>query len=93
MLEIFGNREFEDKWQNFSALEQIILKELACGSQHIFSSEIRHMLATALNLPTLSAPTVQGAVKKLIRKGIIGKAEGRWGYSIDDPNFKNWLCQ
>lgn len=93
VTEIFGNREFDDKWQNFSALEQSVLKKLACGSQHIFSYETRKVLAAELNLQDISVPMVQGAIKKLIRKGIIAKAEGRTGYSIDDPNFKNWLCR
>ncbi len=93
VTEIFGNREFEDKWQNFSVLEQVILKELAGGSQHIFSKKMRERLAIKLALQELSVPMIQGTIKKLIRKGMIGKAEGRVGYSIDDPNFKNWLCQ
>ncbi len=89
--EIFGNREFKEHWESLSVMEQLILKEIAGGAEHLFSVDSRFRFASKIGLPALSAPGLQAVIKKLLRKGMIGKAEDRAGYFIDDPNFKNWL--
>lgn len=89
--EIFGNREFKEQWESLSEIEQFILKEIAHGAEHIFSADSRLNFALKLNLQDISVPMLQSSIKKLLRKGIIGKAEDRAGYFVDDPNFKNWL--
>jgi len=93
ITEVFGNREFEEKWKALSEIEQLLLLKIANKNEHIFSLETRNQLALTLNQAEIPAHTLQAAIKKLIRKGIIGKAADRTGYFIDDPNFKNWLMQ
>jgi hypothetical protein len=91
ITEIFGGREFEEKWKSLSPLEKILLKKISQKEEHFFSVETRKEMGAQLNTPTLLVTVVQAAIKKLIRSRLIGKTEGRSGYFIDDPNFKNWL--
>ncbi len=90
--EIFDNREFKGQWESLSIIEQTILQEIVIETEHLFSADSRRCLALKLNLPDMPVPMLQASIKKLLRKGIIGKAEDRGGYFVDDPNFKNWLA-
>ena len=89
--EIFGNREFKERWDNFSDLERHLLIAITHDVTQLFSAETRKSFAEKINLEDLPIYTLQAPVKKLLRQGIIGKSEERAAYFIDDPNFKNWI--
>lgn len=89
--EIFGNREFKERWESLSDLEKQLLVFITQGIEQLFSAETRKNFAEKLKLEDLPIYTLQAPVKRLLRQGIIGKSEERAAYFIDDPNFKNWI--
>lgn len=90
---IFSNRRFEEQWKDFSLLEQLVVKEIAIDKVQLFAKQVRAKFAKNIGLKDLPAISVQAAIKKLLRRGIIGKFSDTAGYFIDDPSFKNWLLQ
>lgn len=90
--EIFDARAFIEIWANCSALERLVLQEIAEGIRGIFSGKVREKLAKKLGIEELSPSTLQSAIRVLQRKELIGRLPES-GYFIDDPNFKNWLLQ
>lgn len=93
LSQVFEDSAFIDVWEKCSALERIILKELAVGEGGLFSSETIKGLEKKLGVTDLKLSSVQSSVRVLSRKGLIGRTPEQRGYYIDDPNFKNWLLQ
>lgn len=91
--ELFENTQFEERWIHLSALEQALLREIATGRHSFFSQAERVKYGALFNLPSLSAPVVQAALNKLLRKGLIGRGEGRSSYFLDDPSFQQWISE
>lgn len=91
LADVFEGREFANLWEDSSALERLLLAEIAKGTGVLFSIENRKRFAEMLGLASLPVPSVQSALRVLQRKGIIGQPPERGSYFIDDPNFKNWL--
>jgi uncharacterized protein len=89
--DVFNDRAFAEIWENSSKLEQILLKEIADGTEAIFSEKQRTIFAKKLGVPNLAVPSVQSSIRVLQRKNLIGKLPDRSSYFIDDPNFKSWL--
>ncbi|MCS5712878.1 MAG: ATP-binding protein [Candidatus Babeliales bacterium] len=93
LSQVFEDSAFINIWEKCSALERIILKELAVGEGGLFSSETIKGLEKKLGVTDLKLSSVQSSVRVLSRKGLIGRTPEQRGYYIDDPNFKNWLLQ
>ncbi|MCL5260988.1 MAG: hypothetical protein M1561_04835 [Gammaproteobacteria bacterium] len=93
MAEIFDARAFADTWEKCSALEQLLLRKIAQDLiSALFSVEFRQQITKELGIKSISASTMQAALRTLQRKELIGRLGERGGYFIEDLNFKNWLC-
>lgn len=91
LADVFNDRAFVEIWENSSKLEQLLLQEIAKGTEALFSEKTRNMLAKQLGVDVLAVPSVQSALRVLQRKILVGKHPERSSYFIDDPNFKSWL--
>ncbi|MFO1259430.1 MAG: ATP-binding protein [Gammaproteobacteria bacterium] len=93
LSQVFEDSAFINIWDKCSALEKIILRELAVGENGLFSSETMKRFEKEIGVTDLKLSSVQSSVRVLTRKGLIGRNPDQRGYYIDDPNFKNWLLQ
>lgn len=91
LTEIYASRAFTECWDLCSALEKMLLNEIATGAENLFSQENRQRLAKALGISTLPVSSLQSALRVLQRKNLLGRYPERGGYFIEDPNFKNWV--
>lgn len=91
LADIFDEREFVTLWQKCSPLEKLLLHTIAQGGGELFSADTRARWAKLLGISKLSVPSVQSALRVLMRQNLIGQAPERGNYFIDDLNFKNWL--
>lgn len=91
LSDIFNDRAFVEIWEKSSKLDQLLLKEIAKGTEAIFSEKQRIIFARNLGVPELAVSSVQSSIRVLQRKNIIGKLPERSGYYVEDPNFKSWL--
>jgi uncharacterized protein len=91
LADILNDRAFEQMWDNCSPLEQFVLQELANDAVAIFSEKTRNEFSKKLEIPELSVPKMQSAMRSLSRKLLIGRSPVRGQYFIDDPNFKSWI--
>lgn len=91
--ELAQDQSFDNSWDNFSSLEQLILLELASENHKIYSIESRNKLATKLGLDNIPVSSIQAAMRKLNKNCIIGHAQEHGEYFIDDPNFQDWILQ
>ena len=91
LADILNDRAFEQMWDNCSPLEQFVLQELANDAVAIFSEKTRSEFSKKLEIPELSVPKMQSAMRSLSRKLLIGRSPVRGQYFIDDPNFKSWI--
>lgn len=89
--DLFNDRSFVESWSKLSALEKLLLKQIACDATSLFSERFRQDLSKMLGVSKLKVPNVQSALRSLLRKDLVGKFPDRGGYFIEDPNFKNWL--
>lgn len=91
--ELVHDRSFENSWDNFSNLEQLLLLELSAKNHKIYSAETRNKFSTKLGLESISVSSIQAAIRKLNKNCIIGHAQEHGEYFIDDPNFQDWILQ
>ncbi len=89
--DVFNDRAFAETWASCSALEKLLLHDIAHNSNAFFSEDTRNRLAKELGLPEVSVSTVQSALRTLQRKMLIGRLPDVREHFIDDPSFKNWL--
>ncbi len=93
LQDLIDDREYATIWDNSSVLEQLLLKTITRGEKELFSEAKRLALAQKLGIDELSVSMLQSTIRSLKRKTIVGSLPERGGYSIDDPNFKNWIEQ
>ena len=91
LADLSDDRAYVGVWGESSVLEQLLLREVANGPGGLFSENRRLTFAKTLGVPTITVPSVQSALRVLLRKYLVGKLPDRAGYFIDDPNFKSWL--
>ncbi len=92
--ELSEDRKFIKTWGCASALNRLLLLELARDKESFFSEESRNQFAVSLGINEVSVSQVQSALRSLQRDNLIGRhPEDRGGYFIEDPNFKNWILQ
>ncbi len=89
--DVFNDRAYVEVWDKASKLEQILLNEIARGTESLFSESTRQKLANLLGIKALTVSSTQSALRVLQRKLLVGRSADRTGYFIDDPNFKRWL--
>ena len=89
--DIFNDRAYIEVWDKTSKLEQMLLNEIAHGTESLFSESSRQKLAKCLGVKALAVSSTQSALRVLQRKLLVGRSPDRSGYFIDDPNFKRWL--
>lgn len=92
LSEVFDERAFQEIWNNCSALEQLLLRSVACGNVALFSTKTQSQFAKKLGIENLPISSIQSAVRTLLRKGVIGRFSDKTGYFIEDPTFKGWFC-
>ncbi len=91
LADIFDDREFVALWQKSSPLERLLLHTIANGGSELFSTNTRAHFAKMLGMSKLTVPSVQSALRVLMRQNLVGLSPERGNYFIDDLNFKNWL--
>ena len=91
LSDVFNDRAYIEVWDKASKLEQILLSEIAIGTESFFSELVRQKLAKLLGIKVLAVSSTQSALRVLQRKQLVGRSPNRSGYFIDDPNFKRWL--
>lgn len=91
MSQIFTDREFIEIWDQCSMLEKLLLVEISNNVSGLFSSEVRESFAKKVGLDEIAVSSIQSALRVLQRKNLIGRLPEKRGYTIDDPNFKNWI--
>ena len=91
LADIFDDREFVTLWQKLSPLERLLLHTIANGGSELFSTMTRAQFAKMLGITKLTVPSVQSALRVLMRQNLVGQAPERGNYFIDDLNFKNWI--
>jgi uncharacterized protein len=89
--ELVTDRKFSEHWEQSSALEQLLLIEISKESKGFFSEALRDSFAKQLGIAILEVSSVQSALRVLDRKELIGNANDKSGYFIEDPNFESWL--
>ena len=89
--DVFNDRAYVEIWDKVSKLEQMLLNEIAQGTESLFSESNRQKFANRLGVQGLAVSSIQSALRVLQRKLLIGRSPDRAGYFIDDPNFKRWL--
>ncbi|MFI4918354.1 MAG: hypothetical protein ACHP65_02240 [Legionellales bacterium] len=89
--DIFNDRAYIEVWDKASKLEQMLLNEIALGTESLFSEANRQQFAKRLGIKVLAVSSTQSALRVLQRKLLVGRSPDRAGYFIDDPNFKRWL--
>jgi len=93
LADLSTDREFVYIFSKSSALEKLLLLEIAADGRGLFSTKTRARLTKELGIKNLTVAAVQSAIRSMQKKLLIGRfAEGK-GYFIDDPNFKKWLLQ
>lgn len=94
LSELVTDRAFVEHWDRCSALEKLLLREIATDSAILFSNTTRQRLAKILGIKELSTSSVQSALRTLTRKNLIGHHPDQNGnYFIEDVHFKNWLLE
>lgn len=91
LSEVFHDRLFAETWQRCSALEKLLLQEIAHDAKVLFSTETRTRLIKLLGIENLPISSVQSALRTLQRKELLSQGAARGIYIINDPNFKSWL--
>lgn len=89
--DVFNDRAYIELWDKASKLEQMLLNEIAQGTESLFSEMNRQKFAKRLGIEELAVSSTQSALRVLQRKLLIGRSPDRSGYFIDDPNFNRWL--
>ncbi len=84
--------EFETDFNNLSALQKIILKNLVLKdrSMSLFSEESISQYCQDLNQDLLTVSAVQTAIQSLRDNGFIWQSS-RGIYALEDENFGEWL--
>jgi hypothetical protein len=78
-------------WEKCSALERLLLQELALGEVTLFSKDTRGKLAKKLGICDLTIVLIQNAIRTLQRKRLVAPIPDRGIYYLDDFHLKNWL--
>lgn len=91
LQDLHSDRTFIEKWEQTSALEKLLLMEIAHNGSGLFSEPNRTIMAKKLGTLTLEVSSIQSALRTLQKKLLIGRLPEKTGYFIDDPNFKKWL--
>lgn len=91
--DLIDDRSYTETWDKCSALEKLLLLEIAVKATNLFSQEKRSELASKLGIKDVSVSNLQSALRTLLRKDLIGKLDQYGGYYIDDPNFSSWVLQ
>lgn len=82
--------QYAFQWQQFTALEQTLIKQLLQGKTAFYKEEIRQTIADELSLEKISPSSIQAALSKLADKEIISKnSQGTW--QIINPAFEQWV--
>ncbi|MBL8549101.1 MAG: ATP-binding protein [Hyphomonadaceae bacterium] len=84
---------FSHMWNALSPLHRAALHELASGDRKLFSAAALKRIGRACGQPALSAQSMQGAARALIRRGIIHQFEKRGPYSFVDEAFASWILE
>lgn len=91
--ELAQDRSFENNWNNFTVLEQLVLGEIAAKNQKLYSIETRHQFALKLGLQDIPVSSIQSVLRKLNKNSVIGRSMEHGEYFVDDPNFQDWILQ
>lgn len=93
VTEVTDARLYADAWNACTALEQLLLIEIAAHATQMYGNETRTRLAASLGVSELPVSAVQSALRTLQKKELVGRHPDRGGYFLDDPNFKAWMLQ
>ncbi len=91
LAEISNDRLFAETWQHCSALEKLLLVEVAQDGKELFGTETRTRLAKLLGIEALPISSLQSALRTLQRKELLSQGAARGTYLVNDPNFQGWL--
>lgn len=93
LSQIFTDREFIEIWDQCSILEKLLLLELSHHNNvnGLFSAALREKFAQKMGLNKIAISSIQSTLRVLQRKNLIGRLPEKRSYTIDDPNFKNWI--
>lgn len=85
------NSNYPALWQSLTAMERLILQQIAQGNSALYSEETRQTIARQTGLQRISASAIQGNVRKLERKDLLSKSGRTWG--INNPLFQTWIAK
>lgn len=84
-------RDFGALWQSLTPLDRALLRHLAGGDTGLFSEELRSLIGEALGVPPLTVNTMQTAIRRLQRRGLITRQSARGSYVLEDPSLAAWI--
>lgn len=85
------NSNYPGIWKSLTAIEKLLLQQIAQGNTAVYSDEIRRLIAEQAGLERISTSTIQGNIRKLERKELLTKSGGTWG--INSPLFQTWIVE
>lgn len=86
------NSGFAVLWAELTALEKLILRQVATGGAGLYGTEIRQAMAEELGVNSLNTSTIQGAIRKLTRKELLTRDAGN-ALQINSPLLKTWISE
>lgn len=90
---LIDDRQYVAAWKGCSRLERLILHSIVSENHAVFSQTNREAYAQALDLPDVTVPNVQSAIRSLQRRELISRIENEHKYAFDDPNFERWILE
>jgi hypothetical protein len=82
------------EWRPLGGLHRAILRVLASGIEKPYSEDALARIGRLRSGAAPSAQTVQGALRTLVRRGLLLRFEPRGGpYQLADPGFADWVLK
>jgi hypothetical protein len=87
---------YDRQWLGLSALQRAVLHALAGGSGEMaatrpFAAGTRAAMGAVLGTEPPSTPQVQAAIRRLVRLGLVSRADRASDYAFEDPEFARWV--
>lgn len=91
IAQMHENSSHPTLWQGLTAIERLILQQVAEGNTALYSEATRQAIAERAGLARIAPAAIQGNVRKLERKELLTKSGGVW--SINNPLFQAWIAE
>ena len=80
---------YPETWLGLTALQRAVVGAIADGVEKPYGAAARGRMASLGDIPEPSTSSIQAALRKLSRSGIVDSWTGSW--IIEDPAFAEWV--